>query len=215
MKLAIYCAGGLGREILELARSINGKRWEEIFFVDDVISRKIVCNAKVCCWDEIKDQIHKIEFVIANGEPNIRDILYNKVKDAGFSFATIISAWASISLDTNIGEGCIIYDTYISSGVKIGANALINSKGIIGHDVNIGKSTVVSAMSFIGGGTSVGERSYIGPGSLTKDHVMIGDDSIVGIGSVVCRNVKSEVIVFGNPAKKIGDNKDKKVWGRF
>ena len=35
--LGIYGAGGLGREILELARAINEKelRWDSIVFIDD------------------------------------------------------------------------------------------------------------------------------------------------------------------------------------
>ena len=36
-RLFIYCAGGLGRDVLKMARYINRQqgRWEEVFFIDD------------------------------------------------------------------------------------------------------------------------------------------------------------------------------------
>lgn len=213
MILAIYCAGGLGREVLEFARSIN--RWEAIIFVDDVTEMKFVNGAGVFRFSEAEQFRGNLEFVIANGEPAVREILYNKVKNAGYPLGTLISPYCSILSKTEIGEGCILYDCGISTNVHIGPNVLMNEKVLIGHDTVVGAHSVLSALSFLGGDTYIGRRVYIAPGAMIKDRIHIGDDAIISLGAVILRNVHSESIMIGNPAKKWGVNTEKTVFHRF
>lgn len=84
----------------------------------------------------------------------------------------------------------------------------------LGHDVVVKKHVVLNSMSFVGGYTHIGERTYIAPGALLRDRIFIGRDAIVGLGSVVIHDVVDESIVDGNPAKRIGDNMDRKVFRR-
>lgn len=48
---------------------------------------------------------------------------------------------------------------------------------------------------------------------MLKDRIHIGKDSIIGLGAVVLRNVREKSIMIGNPAKKIGYNNERKVFG--
>lgn len=213
MILAIYCAGGLGREIIEFARAIN--RWENIIFVDDVTGEKIVSGADVFRFSQVEQFRGNLEFVIANGEPAVREFLYNKVKAAGYPFGKLISPCCSILSNTEIGEGCILYDCAISTGVHIGINVLMNGRVLIGHDTIIGAHCVLSALDFLGGYTCVGKRVYIAPGAMIKDRIRIGDDAIISLGAVILRNVRAGSIMIGNPAKKWGNNVEKTVFHRF
>jgi acetyltransferase-like isoleucine patch superfamily enzyme len=55
----------------------------------------------------------------------------------------------------------------------------------------------------------IGNNVWIGSNSTILPGVVIGDNSIIGAGSVVTKNVPSNVIVAGVPAKvikKIEDN---------
>ena len=212
MILAIYCAGGLGREVIEFARSIN--RWENIIFVDDVTSEKVISDANVLRFLEVEQFRGNLEFVIANGEPAVREVLYHKIKDAGYPLGTLISPYCSILSKTEIGEGCILYDCVISTNVHIGANVLMNGKVLIGHDTVIGEHSVLSTLNFLGGDTYIGKRVYIAPGAMVKDRIHIGDDAIISLGAVVLRNVRAESIMIGNPARKLGNNEEKTVFHR-
>lgn len=212
MILAIYCAGGLGREVIEFARSIN--RWENIIFVDDVTSEKVISDANVFRFLEVEQFRGNLEFVIANGEPAVREVLYHKIKDAGYPLGTLISPYCSILSKTEIGEGCILYDCVISTNVHIGANVLMNGKVLIGHDTVIGEHSVLSTLNFLGGDTYIGKRVYIAPGAMVKDRIHIGDDAIISLGAVVLRNVRAESIMIGNPARKLGNNEEKTVFHR-
>lgn len=213
MTLAIYCAGGLGKEVISLARYIS--RWDNIIFVDDVTEAEWHADAKVYRFEQLKDYPDEVEFVIASGEPAGREKLYHRIKEAGYPMATLYGPGCSVLPGTSIGEGCILYDSLISADVIIEPNVLLNNKVAIGHDVVIGIHSVCGFNSFIGGGTVIRSRSYIAPGAIIKDHIKIGEDTIISMGAVVLRDVKDKCIMIGNPAKKIGENERKKVFGMF
>lgn len=213
MTLAIYCAGGLGKEIIALARTVC--RWENIIFVDDVTDDEWYQGAKVFRFDEVKDFPDEVEFVIANGEPEVREMLYNKIKEAGYKMTTIYGPGCSILPGAQIGEGCILFDCGVSADVVIAHNVLINTKVVIGHDAVIGAHSIVSAFCFIGGYTKLGNKVYMAPGSMAKDRIIIGESAIISFGAVLLRNVKSNVIMVGNPAKRLADNIENKVFNMF
>ncbi|MRS04755.1 acyltransferase [bacterium] len=54
--------------------------------------------------------------------------------------------------------------------------------------------------------TYIGKRCFIAVNATILPGVQIGDEVIVGAGSVVSRNVPSNVIVAGNPARIIREN---------
>ena len=55
----------------------------------------------------------------------------------------------------------------------------------------------------IAGSVKVGENAWIAPSSSVLNKLNIGKNSLVGLGSVVIRDVDSNNIVAGSPAKFI------------
>jgi acetyltransferase-like isoleucine patch superfamily enzyme len=78
--------------------------------------------------------------------------------------------------------------TYITSGTKILAHYL---------DPNRAELFIIQGKSIIG------KNVFIGMNSLLVKPVSIGDNAVIGAGSVVTRDVPSNAIVAGNPAKII------------
>lgn len=208
--LAIYCAGGVGREVLDLARSVD--RWERIIFVDDETTQKSCHGAEVYRFFEIEQFRDRIEFVIANGEPKARSSLYQKLKIHGYPMTRLIAQNGEISPSSRMGEGCIIFPGRLSPDVRIGDNVLIESGAEIGHDACIGSHCVLNSMSFIGGYVNIGMRTYIAPGALLRDRITVGGDAIIGLGAVVIHDMADRQIVAGNPARVIGENMEGKVF---
>lgn len=213
MTLAIYCAGGLGKEVVAVARAVS--RWDYIIFVDDITDAQWYEGAKVLRFEDIRTLPDEVEFVIANGEPAVREKLYEKIKCAGYKMTTILGLGCNVLPGTTIGEGCILYDCGISAGVTIGPNVLINTKTIVGHDTMIGAHTVISAFCFFGGHTKVGERVYFAAGAMAKDNITVGDDAIISLGAVLLRDTGGKAVMVGNPARRIGENTAGKVFGIF
>jgi len=102
---------------------------------------------------------------------------------------------------TCVGRGTLGV-THIKKGVKI------DHQCQIGHNSVIGENTVITAHSVICGSTKIGKNCYIGVNSVLRNEKKIGDNVIVGMCSVITRDFGSNLLIFGNPAKIIRENKE-------
>ncbi len=213
--LAIYGAGGLGREIYDLAERINfqNKRWAKIFFIDDINDINKIENTDVYKFDDIKKFNNDLDFIVAVGEPSVRQKLYNKIIKNNFNLTTLIAPTAIISPTAKIASGSIISEfVSIHSNVYIGNNCLIQPYSLIGHDVKVGNHSVLSTQFTPGGGTIIGESVYIGMQSSIKEKTIIGNNAIVAMGASVFNDVPENAVVIGNPARITKGNETRKVF---
>lgn len=70
---------------------------------------------------------------------------------------------------------------------------------ILAHDASTKKSLNYTKI----GKVVIGDNVFLGAGSIVLPGVKIGDNVIVGAGSVVSKDVSSNIVVAGNPAKEI------------
>lgn len=217
MILGVYGAGGNGKTVVDLAHFIEkrNKRWDRIVFIDDVTDEKMVYGIEVYSYEEAMSTFQKDEigFIISNGEPADREKLFNKLKDDGCHFETLINPDAWLPEKTVIGEGCIVGLCTVGSDSCIGDNTFVSQDAIIGHDTVIGKNTIVSAGSFIAGHCKIGGKVYIGPRASLRDRISVEDTAVVAIGAVVLKDVPGNVIALGNPAKYIRKEDDYRIFG--
>ena len=149
MTLGIYGAGGLGREVFELANIINNRNnlWNEIVFIDDSENTSNPRNALILKFEEIKNKygIDNFEVCIAVGEPAIRKILMEKLSSFNIKLKSLIHPDVYIPKSTKIGKGSII-NKYVSITCDIiGDNVYIHPMACIGHDSIIGKNAIISS----------------------------------------------------------------------
>jgi UDP-2-acetamido-3-amino-2,3-dideoxy-glucuronate N-acetyltransferase len=120
--------------------------------------------------------------------------------------------FAYIGGDTSIGNNVMIGSlTHIDYNVKIGNNCRIEGSVYIppltriGNDVFIGPSTTFTndpyPMSKRMIGVVVEDGAIIGGGSVIKAGVNIGKNSVVAMASVVTKDIPSDVVVMGSPAR--------------
>lgn len=216
--LGIYGAGGLGREVLELARTVNSEsqRWEKIIFiVDGEIQDRYVSEVAIYSYQKAKTQFSPcLEVVIGIGEPAVRKEKHDLLATEGISLATLIHPSACVLGTTRISKGVVIgANCFISCNVCIHENCYVQPGAVIAHDVNIEQNSVVSSNVAICGHVSIGEDSYIGVGSSIKEGTSIGKNVIVGMGTVVFYDLPDEVIVLGNPGRVVRKNERKRVFG--
>ena len=218
MILGIYCSGGFGKEIYDVALRSNSNKnyWEKIIFIDDTKVNGSTCYlSNVYTFDEISRTIERdnIEIIIACGEPEPRNKIKTKVLDSGFELGRLIDPSAIISPTAIIEKGVIITsDCIVASSAYIGVNTAINVKTIVGHDVELSNDIVLSSMVNIGGFCIVGERTFIGMGSLVKEKISIGKEVIISMGSCIFSEVSDGLVVFCNPARPMLRNTTNKIF---
>lgn len=217
MNLYIYCAGGFGKEIMDVARRKNNitHEWRDIKFVDDAIVVDLKYGAQVMSFDQVvaNDGLDQAEFLIAAGEPVVRYKIRKKLEQANAKLGRLVDVSTALADTAHISDGVIITPLCsISSDAVLAINSCVNTMSIIGHDVFIGENSVISSMVNMGGACIVGKDSYIGMGALIKEGVKIGSNSIIGMGSVVYNDVPNGVIALGNPARVMRNNENQKVF---
>ena len=104
---------------------------------------------------------------------------------------------------SSIIEGSVVLDKLFPEGIHIGENTLVASGvTILSHDhckrVHNNEPFLVD--------TYIGNRCFIAVGAIILPGVKIGNEVIVGAGAVVTKDVPSNTIVAGNPAKIIREN---------
>jgi sugar O-acyltransferase (sialic acid O-acetyltransferase NeuD family) len=217
MQLFIYCAGGFGFEVIDLAKRINKvkKIWERIYFIDDMASENERYGVLMFPLERVIKEFNpgSYEVSIANGEPFERKNILLKLRSNNIHLATLIDPSAIISETAVLSEGVVVPPfCFISSNAKMGSNCTLNVASLIGHDVTIRENCVISSAVNIGGNCTVGENTYIGMGSQIKQGVKIGSGVIIGMGSVVYNDIPDGVIALGNPARPMKNNDNEKVF---
>ena len=199
-ELIIVCAGGFGREVYYMAKSIG--QWRIKGFIDDNLQALNGVNIASSIIGTIKDWVPAENEVFALGvsNPKIKETIVNVMKRKGARFETLISPHSRIIETTTIGEGCIISGS-IGDNVQIGN--FVNIMGsMIGQDSTIGDYSTTTGYTNIAS-AHIGKGVFIGSHAVVLNGKKVGDYALVCAGSIVFSNVKAGTKVFGNPAKKM------------
>lgn len=153
---------------------------------------------------EIFNKYPTVPVVIAPDNPQIRDRLAAMYRNIGFKFESIISPNAIISPTAHIGEGCIVQSfCNVSSNTRIGNFVKMNTFSNVMHDCAIGDFTTIAPNAVLLGHVSVGRGAYIGANSTVIERNIIGENTVIGAGAVVNKDIQSNSVAVGIPAKVI------------
>ena len=126
---------------------------------------------------------------------------------------------AQVRNNVEIGEGCIISkNVYIDEYVRVGNRVKIQNNVNIYHGVTVEDDVFLGpSMTFTNDlyprafstnwkitETVVRRGASIGANATIRCGVTIGEYATVGSGSVVTKDVESQALVVGNPARQIG-----------
>lgn len=134
----------------------------------------------------------------------LKEKLFNILQENNAIIASVVAPSAHVSKYSKIGIGTIVmHHVIINAGVTIGDNCIINNKSDIEHDTVVGNHTHLSTGAIINGDCIIGNGVFIGSNATVANQITIEDNALIGAGSVVIKNILTNDIQAGNPAKSI------------
>jgi len=215
--IAIFGAGGFGREVKTIIDAINKENAETynfIGFFDDALEKGALVNNYPILGgiNEINQYKENISIVICIGDPKIKRKIVSKIDNSNISFPTIKHPKASVTDEfVNIGKGCIICEgTIITCNITIKDFVILNLMCTVGHDTIIENYCSFMPSVNISGEVKIEQGVYVGTGAKIINLLEIGENTIVGAGAVVSKSLPSHCTAVGIPAKPIKFHDQKK-----
>ncbi len=206
--IAIYGAGGFGKEIACLIGKINERQnvWNLIGFFDDGIGK----NKQISHFGSVLGNINDLNnwgkplsIVFAIGVPLIIKDIVNKIHNKIIKFPNIIHPdYVLADPQTfKIGKGNVITrGCTFSCDVAIGDFNQFNSISALAHDVIVGSFNVFMPLVRISGEARIGDCNFFGIGAIILQQIKIGNNTRIGAGSVVISKTRDGYLYMGNPA---------------
>jgi sugar O-acyltransferase (sialic acid O-acetyltransferase NeuD family) len=206
--LAIYGAGGFGREVEVLIEQINQarKRYNFIGFIDDRIDSKT--TPVLGGIDFVNAYRKPISVAVAVATPGLRKSIVIRIANPRVQFPVLIHPSTVLSENRiEFGNGVIITaGCVLTTRIVLGDFVIVNLLSSIGHDSELAEYASVMPGVSISGNVKVGKECLVGTGAKILQNITIGDHAVVGAGAVVTKDVDSNVTVVGVPAKPLKRN---------
>jgi sugar O-acyltransferase (sialic acid O-acetyltransferase NeuD family) len=209
--IAIYGAGGFGKEVACIINRINTKNtvWNIIGFFDDGIEKGTQISHFGSVLGNVND-LHtwgkSVNIVFAIGDPQKIKLLVEKIDNTYVDFPNIIHP-DSVLADPqtfSIGKGNVITrGCTFSCDVTIGDFNQFNSISALAHDVVVGSFNVFMPLVRVSGEVRIGDCNFFGIGSIILQQIKIGNNTRIGAGSMVMTKTKDGFLYMGNPAKRM------------
>ncbi len=211
--IAIFGAGGFGKEVACLLRIINERQtepeWNLIGFFDDnkELKGKMISHFAPCLGgiEELNSYANELYLTIPIGNAKTVYTILQKITNPHIKYPNLIHP-DTIFDDKetfSIGQGNIIRrGCSFSCDVTIGDFNIANGSVSMGHDDTIGSFNTIMPAVRISGGVTIGDFNFFGVGAIILQYLKIGNNVRLGAGSVLMTKPRNGQLYMGNPARK-------------
>lgn len=207
--IAIFGAGGLGREIALLIQQINevSPTWNLKGFYDEQnFTQPIDGFPYLGSVKELNAVTSELHLVIGIGNCKFKRKVFEQLDNPNLKFPTLIHP--SVQLREfqfcQLGEGTVItQNVIITTNVKVGKHVLVSPGSTLAHDVEISDFCSLMYAVNLAGNVKLEKCVYIGTNATVIQLLEVGENSIVGAGAVVTRSLPANCTAAGLPARII------------
>lgn len=209
-RIAIFGAGGFGREVACLLRKINEVKptWNFVGFYDDGLEKGATVDYGIVLGgiDELNAVDYPLSVVVAMGSPKSIKHVVEQIHNPHIDFPNIISPdvkWLD-EQSVTMGKGNVVaMGNYFSCNVAIGNFNMLVGFTTIGHDSRLGDFNCLMPGVRVSGNVSIGNGDLIGCSAIILQGLTLGNDFTIAAGSTVMSNIKDGGTYLGCPAKKV------------
>lgn len=204
--LVIVGAGGHGRELLDVVEAMNAARpaYEFLGFVDDGsfdpdrLARRGTAHLGGL---EVLAEINA-EYVLGLGSPSARRTVDAAAAGWGRRAATLVHPRANVGSDVVLGPGTVVTAlASLTTHIRTGRHVHLNIGSTVAHDCRFGDYVTLAPGAHISGSVTLHDDVTIGTGAVVIQGLTIGRGTTVGAGAAVVRDLPSDVVAVGVPAK--------------
>lgn len=204
--IALYGAGGLGREIACLIRQINAETptWNFVGFFDDglEIGSSNEYGVVLGGMNELNAWSTPLCLLICIGAGSTVKKVVGRINNSVIEYPNLLyHITFSDERNVKLGKGNVFTGAHLSCAVEIGDFNLVNGDCVFGHDDKIGSYNTFMPGVRVSGEVVVGNECLFGVGSIVLQQIKMGDKVRLGAGSVLMHKPKSDSLYVGNPAK--------------
>ncbi|MCQ2254503.1 MAG: serine acetyltransferase [Bacteroidaceae bacterium] len=210
--IAIYGAGGFGKEVACIVRLINEAseepRWNFIGYFDDGIppTDDYLYGPIIGGMEKLNSWETPLDVVIAICSPRITEKIVNGITNQNLDFPNIIAPDV-VYLDPDsvtLGKGNIICtNNFLSYELNIGNFNQFNNNMSIGHELTVGDFNSFMPGVRVSGNVTFGDRNFCGLNSCIVQNKQIGNDVVIGACALLMHNPENGYMYIGIPAQKV------------
>lgn len=183
MSLLLVGAGGHARAIAEALAATQSP-------IDSYVDPRpnSWLNARYLSSDAETETLPSEYFVLGIGGTSPeqlarRHAIFLRYRERGWTPRTVIHSTAVISMQTQMGEGCIILArAVIQPATRLGEAVIVNTGAIVEHNSSVGVGSHVAPGAIVLGGCKVGAACMIGAGALVLAGAEVPDRTLVPAG---------------------------------
>ena len=199
--IVIYGAGGHGKSLLDLLRTLGSYR--VVGFVDDGVSAgEEIMGIPVLGGGEALADLHAkgvrlaVNAVGGIGNVKVRKRVFRRIARAGFVCPAVVHPSAVVEPGAVLSAGVQVFPhAYVGSQVRVGFGSIVNTGAIVSHDCVLGDYVNISPGAILAGDVSVGADALIGMGVTVNLGVEVGAGARVGNSATVKSDVPPNGVV--------------------
>ena len=119
----------------------------------------------------------------------------------GYRFTNIVHPSVNLRY-VKLGKGVYIQENVIlQPNSVISDHVILSCNSTVAHDSFVDKYVFIGPSAYVCGRVNIGEMSYLSVGAKILPELKIGKNCIIAAGAVVTKDVPSDQVWAGNPAK--------------
>lgn len=207
--IAIFGAGGFGREIKTIIDAINkiSPTYNLIGFFDDGKVKGELINSIPILGNllDLQNYSKPLDLAISISNSKIRKALVKSITNTNISYPNIVHPNVDLNGDEiKLGKGNIICNgNILTCNINILDFVILNLQCTIGHDAIINSYCSIMPSVSISGEVVLNEGVYVGVGARIINQIEVGNYAIIGSGAVVTKPLPAYVTAVGIPAKPL------------
>jgi sugar O-acyltransferase (sialic acid O-acetyltransferase NeuD family) len=157
-------------------------------------------------WADSAEALSQVFALVAIGGSHGRDriAIQQRFRLRGLRVESIVHPDASVCAGASLGAGTqVLAQAVVAADARVGEACIVNHRASIDHECVVGDGVHLAPGATLCGCVTLHDNVMIGAGAVVLPRLSIGENSIVGAGAVVTRDVPPNVVVVGNPARKV------------